>query len=338
LTGIVAFDANDWGEVYIRKDLDMDKAQKLLAMYSRRHEGKLAIFSDLELPGGAQFAKILTKLTDSATGINGIPYSAYKAVLQISAEVFASTVQDFAQADRPPELEAFNRQVVWFALKQVFTDDNRAAYRLPNQLRTIFGSNCDCKILSHGLAHSITLGCLALTPQMQRGFCRGRQLATNVVDLDAFGRVFNEKYPGPWSPQDVHNFPVMALYDFCNAFPTIIHEWLFLVLRTIGLPTPFLQAFKWLYTDVSAYSSGIGDNTYLFPVLGGVKTGCPASSILFPLGLNPIVDLFTMLCEGPRLSITRICADDFGSCLSALSHIKTHDSFFTWLPRWRGYT
>jgi len=66
----------------------------------------------------------------------------------------------------------------------------------------------------------------------------------------------------------------------------------------------------------------------LFPVLGGVKTGCPASSILFLLGLNPIVDLFTMLCESPKLSITRICADDFGSCLSNLAHIRTHDSIF----------
>jgi len=45
-------------------------------------------------------------------------------------------------------------------------------------------------------------------------------------------------------------------------------------------------------------------------------------------GLNPIVDLFTMLCEAPRLSRTRICADDFGSALSALSHIRSQDSIF----------
>jgi len=35
-----------------------------------------------------------------------------------------------------------------------------------------------------------------------------------------------------------------------------------------------------------------------------------------------------MLCEGPRLSVTRICADDFGSCLAALSHLRTQDSIF----------
>jgi len=35
-----------------------------------------------------------------------------------------------------------------------------------------------------------------------------------------------------------------------------------------------------------------------------------------------------MSCEAPRLSRTRICANDFGSALSALSHIRSHDSIF----------
>ena len=35
-----------------------------------------------------------------------------------------------------------------------------------------------------------------------------------------------------------------------------------------------------------------------------------------------------MLCEGPKLPRTRICADDFGSCLSAFSHLRTQHYIF----------
>ena len=135
-------------------------------MYFRRHHDTLGVFKEVELPTAGEFAKIISRLKDSATGLNGIPYSAYKSVCQLSSEVFENTVQVFSSPVRPDGLEAFNEQIIWFALKQVFEEDKRAAYRQPSQLRTIFGPNCDCKILSHGLAAAITPGCLQATPLM----------------------------------------------------------------------------------------------------------------------------------------------------------------------------
>ena len=60
-----------------------------------------------------------------------------------------------------------------------------------------------------------------------------------------------------------------------------------------------------------------------FVVLGGVKTGCPLSSILFLLCVNPFIDLVIKNCDQPKLSVTRICADDFGSALRSLSVFKS---------------
>ena len=48
-----------------------------------------------------------------------------------------------------------------------------------------------------------------------------------------------------------------------------------------------------LYTPISAYSSGVGDGSVLFWVLGGVRTGCPLSSVLFMLCLSPFVASFS---------------------------------------------
>ena len=57
-------------------------------------------------------------------------------------------------------------------------------------------------------------------------------------------------------------------------------------------------------------------------MLGGVKTGCPLSSILFLLCVNPFIDVVILRCDQPKLSVTRICADDFGSALRSLSVLK----------------
>ena len=130
----------------------------------------------------------------------------------------------------------YNEQLIWFALKGVCADDDIAAYREASQLRTIFGSNCDAKITAGAIASKITPPTLALTPPEQRGFCRGRQLSLNAVDLDTFMRAFNVMFDGPWEITNLSNFPLVALFDFCNACPTLLHEWLFLVIKVFVSP------------------------------------------------------------------------------------------------------
>ena len=83
-----------------------------------------------------------------------------------------------------------------------------------------------------------------------------------------------------------------------------------------------------LYSKVTAYSCGTGDGSFLFNVLCGVKTGCPMSSVLFILCIDPFMDLFNWLSDNPGFSLTRVCADDFGSTLDQLCRIKTQASIF----------
>ena len=133
-------------------------------------------------------------------------------------------------------------QVVWFAPKGVQDGDKYAVYREPSQLRTIFGSNTDSKIVSSALAFKLTPPTLVLTPACQRGFCRGRQLSLNTVDLHSYMRAFNSMCNFNDAQRDISNIPCTALYDFCNAFPTMLHEWLFLVLRAQEVP----ESYRWV--------------------------------------------------------------------------------------------
>ena len=143
-------------------------------------------------------------------------------------------------------------------------------------------------------------------------------------------RAFNDLYvPPPVVDTDAaKDLPATALYDFCNAFPTLLHEWLFLLLKVLQLPEQYWWIIWWFYQNVTAYSSGTGDGSFLFRVQAGVKTGCPLSSLLFLLGVNPVIDLFLRLSDGPKLSATRVCADDFGSALRHLRMLKVHASIF----------
>ena len=91
----------------------------------------------------------------------------------------------------PDRLAVFNEQLVWFAFKGVCDEDDIAAHRHPSQLRILFGSNTDSKIVAGGIAGCLTPATLTLTPSNQRGFCKGRQLGLNIVDLDSYMRAYN---------------------------------------------------------------------------------------------------------------------------------------------------
>ena len=53
------------------------------------------------------------------------------------------------------------------------------------------GSNADSKLISGGICYAISGAAIAITLAAQRGFCKGRQLSLNVVDLDTYMRAFN---------------------------------------------------------------------------------------------------------------------------------------------------
>ena len=91
-----------------------------------------------------------------------------------------------------------------------------------------------------------------------------------------------------------------------------------------------------MYTFIIAFSAGCGNGKFLFEVLCGVRTGCPLSSILFLLCVNPFIDIILLISDGPRLSVTRVCADDFGSTLRRLEVLKIQVTVFKLAARLAG--
>ena len=325
-----------WGQVFQKHPVDNSKARSLLDIYSRKNGTKFG-FEVLALPEEEDFEHTIKHATDSAPGRDGIPFSAWKANPSVAARTLHPVALSMAVA---PAVLGFNDQNMVFSPKAESvvappTPEDRtlefaspaATTRKVENLRTISLLNSDNKIIASTINRKLLEPTLALTPMMQRGFCKGRQFMVNVVELDAFMRLHNSCFEGKL-PEGVQWLPILALYDLCNAFPSIAHDWLFNVLLCLRLP-PLIYNIIWhLYQDSRAFSCGVGTNEFMFEMLSGVRTGCPLSATLFLLAFNPFVDLFERLSDIPRCSCTAMCADDVGSAIKALRYLKVQFSIF----------
>ena len=180
--------ADHWGPIYQKKPIDLNAAKTLLGLYSRKHGELINGFRFCILPNSKVSCNIIKRVKDSAPGPDGIPYSAFAACIETSIVILANTSDYFSSSANVPDLERFNKQYCWFPPKGELEGDSVALIPTAGIVRIIFGSNSDSKLIASGVADAITNPTLAITPANQRGFCRGRQLSLNVVDVDSYMR------------------------------------------------------------------------------------------------------------------------------------------------------
>ena len=73
----------------------------------------------------------------------------------------------------------------------------------------------------------------------------------------------------------------MINMDFKQAFDCVNVNFVFLTLKAVGFSDSFIDCIKMLYTGITSklkINNNIGDS---FPILRGVRQGCPLSMILF---------------------------------------------------------
>ena len=120
----------------------------------------------------------------------------------------------------------------------------------------------------------------------------------NILDIDSAGRIFSTKFSGatPKNQELVRNIPVSGAFDFSAAFPSVIHWWIWLVLKHKKLQQSFINLFQAIYKNAFAiYKEGKNIHKIIH-FLSGVLQGCPGSSVLFNNALDPFLyDFFRAL-------------------------------------------
>ena len=98
---------------------------------------------------------------------------------------------------------------------------------------------------------------------LQRGFIAGRNFIDNIVDLDAHCRAY------AMNPDNC--LPVLATYDLGNAFPSLVHVFLFAALECANLLAGMLNIDRGFYSLVAGFwRSYKGNVEMLFWIHRGV--------------------------------------------------------------------
>ena len=325
-----------WAPVFSHKEANTTQAEKILALYTKHVKWD---WSDISPPTLEHTTQYFEKAKNSAPGWDGIPNAAYKyGGLETQESVFLITQSLINGAPPPPN---HNLGVWIFPRKKPSTSLDPPP--LPLHLAPKETRSLTLKCTDNKANCSTTIACISpltklTTHSSQNGFVPGRQLLQNPVDIDTCSRINAficmarrsvSTIDAPLDPLLASLLAITALFDFAAAFPSIIHEWIFLVLEAIQAPRGFINLVRSMYTNVEAYGNSEGNLVFLFDVHGGVLQGCPLSAALFNFAIDPLLWMFEQLLVQPLLATIKACADDIAAALGKLSSLVHMYKLFT---------
>jgi len=299
-----------WRPTFAEKTIDTERAEKFLKTYGKRYDT-----SDAPALNTSHYLAFFKTLRDNGVGPDGLPYSAWTAGEDISAQTLLGVSDEMHSAR--PICASFNDSRLLFLKKGEKDDDDICCVRAPHETRPLGLKNSDNKIVTGVRMSTLTEPMKKNTHHTQRGFVPGRQLLQNALDLDAASRIFSNQacdYNKSGGSHEV--ISATPLFDFTAAFPSVSHEWIELVMRYRGF-SHGLRNFFWslYYMNCAVESDEQGCLVVLFVYLSGVLQGCTASGFLFDMGIDPFLQMMDEQVAGHGRGIVRACADDIGAAL-----------------------
>ena len=334
---------NVWGPTFRGHDVDAEEIDEFLIEYKAEVDWPWHI----AVPPGSQTVKaVVSSLKPTAPGRDGKPNKAWQQSGQHGIDYLVALLDaHLAKTERPADI---NEGLFLFPRKASSSNTDAQSGQVvfchPTELRPLTLKNGDNKIIAGCANRSISPVIAKAACHIQRGFIFERQLLQNVVDLDFSCREssldFNARNPYWKFTEDlslvrkgiVGMLPVLLLFDFAAAFPSVSHKWLRAVLVACKIPLGILNLFDCLYTGNEGYCSVSGGEVrWIFSVLCGVLQGCPLSGSLFVIAIDPLLYQFHKKLCAPTLATVRACADDIGAVLKQLRNLvmlwKLFESF-----------
>ena len=127
----------------------------------------------------------------------------------------------------------------------------------------------------------------------------------------------------------LNHMPLLVLFDYTAAFPSVSHAWIRLILQFISFPSGLFSIVCGLYHKNQAFLGTPDGIVFMFFILSGVLQGCPLSGSLFVIVIDPLLHMFKVHLEDTGLGMPRACADDVGVALRHLKDISILYVFFT---------
>ena len=190
--------------------------------------------------------------------------------------------------------------------------DELSIVRQPGNTRPLSLNNFDNKVICEVVNFALRTPLATHACPVQRGFISGRQLVSNVGDLDVYCRIYGM--------QPVDSDPsLISLYSFSAAFPSMSHTWVAACLTALGMSPGAHDFIMNMYCLNLAHSAVGGALVPHFLILSGVLQGCPLSGFLFAVGFGPFLWWMYKVVGLAGLGKIRACADDIGTTLKNIS-------------------
>ena len=241
-------------------------------MIEREHRANLARpLSMVELK------EALSSCKDSAPGLDGIPYSFYKAFPDF---LLKYVLESWELALRSGKLAESNKRSCITLLPKKGKDLSCIGNWRPISL-----SSCDLKIVTKAYANRLKVVLPGILSEAQAAYTPGRDINFNNR-LIRVARNF--------SANNGLDHCVVSL-DAKKAFDSVSHEYLMKVMEVYGFPPEFALVVRVLCENSTAVVQVNGFLSKEFKILNGVKQGDALSCGLFVLAIDPL--LRNLICN-----------------------------------------
>jgi endonuclease/exonuclease/phosphatase family metal-dependent hydrolase len=258
-----------------------------------------------------EFSNLVARTGNSAAGPDGISYAAWRNAPAICTQgLHELYLHIFDGADPASN---FNSTTMIFIPKPSGDPLETLCSRLPGALRPISLANTDNKAIAMAFARPLGEVAARWCSGDQFGFIAGRSIWDAVMLFEAAALHLARR----------DGDAALIFIDFRAAFPSILHGWIRAVLFATGLPGSFIRAFLSLYIAVSATVRFGSGSSSSFPMLSGIRQGCPASGAIFALCIDPLLRRIYAWLPSPWSKLVAY-ADDLAIALRGARGLVAH--------------
>ena len=209
---------------------------------------------------------------NTSAGPDGIPFRAYRCLVDIAAPLVLSIIEHFADGGLPPT--GFNYAFLYLLPKK--------QTQLIEDTRPISVTNADNRIIAKCFISAVLPLVQARLHAAQKGSIAGRQGTEHIQELtDVFYSALEHT--------DTHTNYHILFIDTKKAFDSIRHQFIFTALRRLGIPEWGVNIVKALLHKVAVTPFFEGYTQVWIPITKGVKQGCPTSPVIFAICLDVLV-------------------------------------------------
>ena len=268
-------------KLYTPNVVNTNTQNKLLRKINKQisHKDMHALNADLT---DDELLKATSQLKkDKSPGLDGLPVEFYQQYWYLLKDLYMAFVRAIRTGNIP---NGKNTSVIKLIYK------NKGEIFLLENYRPISLMNVDIKILCKALANRL-LTVLPTIIHTSQTAVYGRRIDQTVHLIRDLIDLANKE-------DDTVAF---VFLDQEKAFDRVNHDFLFKIMKAFGLPDNFINWVKILYSNASALVNVNGFLSTPIPLKGGVRQGCPLSSLLYVM----VIEILAIQLRDPDIQVFR---------------------------------